>query len=170
MFFQLLNEIVPFDDMENTSKAVIHAVRAIILIEYGENLDYFKNACQYAKKSCELDPKTSYWFHIYSFVLMAKRQFINIHKIKYTTEKLRTIENEIHLAIQRAVTILDIKRTLPINSLFSQFLRKVNELPVLKKNDNLKYNVRLYSTKSKLPFQKLLFKYKTVKKNYHWFN
>lgn len=150
--FQLLNEIVPFNDMRNTSKAVVHAIRAIVLIEYGESLDDFKIACQFAKKSCELDTKTSYWFHIYSLVLMAKRQFISNNKIKYPAEKLHSIENEIQMAIQQAVMIFDEKHTRPINTLFSHFWtakypKKGYKMPVLKKNDNFKYNVRLYFTK-----------------------
>lgn len=146
-YFQLLNEIVPFDKMSNKTKASVYAIRAIILIEYSEDLDYFKNACQYADDACALDPKTSHWFHIYAYVLIAQRQFLIVHKTRYTTDKLRTIENEIHLAIRRAVMSLDMKHTHSLDSLFNQLLTNIiqtnlNESTVLKQTVNSKYNVR----------------------------
>lgn len=133
--------------MNNKTKAAVYAIRAIIFIEYSEDLDYFKNACQYADEACALDPKTSHWFHIYALVLIAQRQFVIIHKIRYTTDKLHTIENEIHLAIRRAIMSLDIKHTHSLDSLFNQLLtnivpRNQNRSTVFKKTVNSKYNVR----------------------------
>lgn len=149
LYFQLLNEIVPFDKMNNKTKAAVYAIRAIILIEYSEDLDFFKNACQYADDACALDPKTSHWFHIYALVLIAQRQFLIVHKIRYTTDELRTIENEIHLAIRRAVMSLDIEHTHSLDSLFNQLLtnivqRNQNGATVLKTTVNSKYNVRKF--------------------------
>lgn len=133
--------------MNNKTKAAVYAIRAIILIEYGEDLDYFKNACQYADDACALDPKTSHWFHIYALVLIAQRQFLIFYKIRYTADKLHPIENEIHLAIRRAVMSLDIKHTHSLDSLFNQLLtnivqRNLNVPTVLKQTVNSKYNVR----------------------------
>lgn len=139
--------------MDNKSKAAIYATHAAILIEYGENLDCFKNACEYAKKACVLDPQTSHWFHIYSLVLITQRQFVLT--LEYTKDKLLLLanksylaENEIILAIQKAVTFSSIKSTFYVNSLvltglnqfsINEFQVKSDEVPVLKQDI-----VRLY--------------------------
>lgn len=139
--------------MDNKSKAALYAVRAAILIEYGEHLDCFENACVYAKKACLLDPQTSEWFHIYLFVLIAQRQFFLT--LEYTKDKLSLLtnksylaENEIILAIQKAVTSSSIKSTCYVNSLVltglnqfstNEFQLESDEVPVLKQDI-----VRLY--------------------------
>lgn len=130
-FKLLFKEIVPFDNMNNKSKAALIAIRAAILIEYGRSLECFKNASKYAKEACELDPKTSHWFHIYSLVLTAQRQFVYTHEL-YSTERLLLqknmlcpTENEINLAIQRAVSSSDGKNTYCVNLLV---LTSLNEL------------------------------------------
>lgn len=113
----MFDEIVPFDNMDNKSKAAVHAIHAVILVEYSQNLNCFKNACEYAKRACELDPETSHWFHIYSLVLIAQRQSVHAHNL-YPTE------NEIQLAIQRAVMFSDEKSTCSINSLILTYLNQ----------------------------------------------
>lgn len=139
--------------MDDKSKAAVHAIHAAILIEYGDDLDCFKNACEYAQKACILDPETSHWFHIYSLVLIAQRQFI--HTLKYTidksfllTSKLDPAENEIRLTIQKAVTYSGIKSTCYVNSFalttLNQFFAhefqvESDKIPALKKDI-----VRLY--------------------------
>lgn len=89
--------------MDAKSKAVVHAVRAASLIEYGGNTQYFKKACDIARKACDLDPNTSYWFYIYSLALTAQRHFVQSHKSSPT-------ENEIN-AIQHAIMLSDGKNT-----------------------------------------------------------
>lgn len=111
----MYDEIVPFDNMDNKSKAAVHAIHAVILIEYSKSINCFKNACKYAKKACELDPETSHWFHIYTLVLIAQRQ-------SALTKNLCTTDNEIHLAIHQAVMFSDGKSTYSINSLISTVL------------------------------------------------
>lgn len=103
--------------MDNKSKAAVHAIHAVILIEYSKSINCFKNASKYAKKACELDPETSHWFHIYTLVLIAQRQSVH-------TENLCITEKEIHLAIQQAVMFSDGKNTCSINSLISTVLNK----------------------------------------------
>lgn len=156
VYFQLFNEIVPFDNMDNKSKAAVYAIRAALLTEYGKSLECFKNASKYAKKACELDPKTSYWLHIYLLVLTAQRQFVYTHEL-YSTEikllqknNLCPTENEINLAIQRAVNFSDAKNTSSVNLLVISTLNELlanefqvaqNGLPVFK-TVNSEYTVR----------------------------
>jgi len=158
IYFQLFKEIVPFDNMNNKSKAALFAIRASILIEYGRSLECFKNASKYAKEACELDPKTSHWFHIYSLVLTAQRQFVYTHEL-YSTETLLLqknmlcpTENEINLAIQRAVSSSDGKNTYSVNLLVLTSLNELlaNEfqvaqkgLPIFKADDS-EYIVRFH--------------------------
>lgn len=65
--------------MDSKSRATIHAIRAAVLIEYG-NPSYLKKACETAKKACDLDSKTSHWFYIHSLALTAQRQFLLSYK------------------------------------------------------------------------------------------
>jgi len=158
IYFQLFKDIVSFDNMNNKSKAALYAIRAAILIEYGKSLECFKNASKYAKEACELDPKTSHWFHIYSLVLTAQRQFVHTHDL-YSTERLLLqknalcpTENEINLAIQQAISSCDGKNTYSVNLLVLISLNELlaNEFPVAQKglpiyqaNDS-EYIVRFY--------------------------
>lgn len=142
--------------MNNKSKAALFAIRAAILIEYGKSLECFKNASKYAKEACELDPKTSHWFHIYSLVLTAQRQFVYTHEL-YSTERLLLqknmlcpTENEINLVIQRAVSSSDGKNTYSVNLLILTSLNELlaNEFQVTQKGlpvfDDSEYIVRFY--------------------------
>ncbi|XP_060853539.1 uncharacterized protein LOC132931653 [Rhopalosiphum padi] len=140
-FKWLFKDIVSFDNMNNKSKAALYAIRAAILIEYGKSLECFKNASKYAKEACELDPKTSHWFHIYSLVLTAQRQFVHTHDL-YSTERLLLqknalcpTENEINLAIQQAISSCDGKNTYSVNLLVLISLNELlaNEFPVAQK-------------------------------------
>lgn len=154
----MLKEIVPFDDMDNKSKAAVYAIRAAILVEYGNSLECFKSASKYAKEACELDPKTSHWFHIYLLVLTAQRQFVYTHKL-YSTERLMLqknalcpTENEINLALKQATSSSDGRNTYSVNLLVLTFLNELldnefqvaqNGLPVFKTDDS-EYIVRFY--------------------------
>lgn len=122
--------------MDDKSKAVVYAIHAAVLIEYSESYDCFENACKYAKKACELDPDNYHWYHIYSLVLIAQRQFVHTHEL-YTkerlffhTNKMCPSENEINLAIQQAFMFSDGKNTCSVNSLvlanLNQFLANEN--------------------------------------------
>ncbi|KAL4120061.1 hypothetical protein QTP88_012804 [Uroleucon formosanum] len=150
-FNSLLKEIVPFDNMDNKSKAAVYTIRAVILVEYGRSLECFKNASKYAKEACTLDPKTSHWFHIYSLVLIAQRQFVYTHEL-YSTERLLLqknglcpTENEINLAIQQAISSSNGKNTYSVNLLVLTSLNELlknelqveqNGLPVFKTDDS----------------------------------
>jgi len=144
--------------MDKKSKAAVYAIRAAILIEYGKSLKCFKNASKYAKEACELDPETSHWFQIYSLVLTTQRQFVYTHKV-YSTERLLLqknafcpTENEINLAIQRAVSSSARKNTYSVNLLVLTSLNELlaNEFQVaqngfpVSKTDNSEYIVRFY--------------------------
>jgi len=144
--------------MDNKSQAAVHAIHAVILIEYSESLNSFINACKYACKACELDPKTPQWFHINALVMAAQRQFVLTHKLEianigalYSYEELCPTENDINLAIRQAVLCLDGKRTCSVHSLVLTALNQFspmeiqplpNTLPVIKPI-NSKYVVRL---------------------------
>lgn len=144
--------------MDNKSKAAVYATRAAILIEYGKSLECFKNASKYAKEACELDPTTSHWFHIYSLVLTAQRQFVYTHEL-YSTERLLLqknalcpTENQINFAIQQAISSSDGNNTYSINLLVLTSLNELmdnefqvaqNGLPVIKTDDS-EYIVRFY--------------------------
>ncbi|VVC40329.1 Hypothetical protein CINCED_3A006327 [Cinara cedri] len=145
-FKQLFEEIVLFKDMNNKAKATIYAIHAVILIEYNEHLNCFKNACEYANEACILDPEISDWFHIYLFVLITQRRFM--HSSKCTsdksvllTNKLYPGDNEIRLTLQKALTSSGIKSTRYVNSLVlaalnqffaTEFQMESNNVPALK--------------------------------------
>lgn len=123
--------------MDNKTQAAVHAIHAVILIEYGESLDSFINACKYACRACELDPKTSHWFHINSLVLAVQRQFVLTHKSEianigslYSYEELCPTENEINLAIRRAVLSSDGNHTCSIYSLVLTTLNQFTPLEI----------------------------------------
>lgn len=139
--------------MDNISKAAVHAIHAIILIEFAENLDSFKDACKYADKACTLDPKTYYWYHIYSLVLIAQKHF-EIHQSGHSTDKLCKIEKEIRLSIRRAIVItLDVRHIYPVYLILITTLNKFlafkfqtelkelcdSKLPVDSNNNNVRY-------------------------------
>lgn len=90
--------------MDPRSRATVYAIRAAVLTEYGGSINYYKKACECAKKACDLDPSTSYWFYIHSLALTAQRQFTQTHKSSPT-------ESEIN-AIQQAIMLSDGKNTL----------------------------------------------------------
>lgn len=90
--------------MDPKSRAAVHAVRAVVLNEYGGNPVYLKKAIDCAKKACDLDPNTSYWFYVYSLALTAHRHFL-------LTRKSKPNENEIN-SIQQAILLSDGKNTL----------------------------------------------------------
>jgi len=77
--------------MDSKSRAAVHAIRATVLIEYGGNVIYLKKACEVAKKACDLDPKTSYWFYIHSLALQAQRKFLLSPKSIPTENEMNTI-------------------------------------------------------------------------------
>ncbi|XP_025197325.1 uncharacterized protein LOC112596062 [Melanaphis sacchari] len=87
----LLDDIVLFSIMDSKSRASVHAIRAAVLIEYGGNLNYLKKACEMAKKACDLDPKTSYWFYIHSLALAAQRQFLQPYRSIPTEKEINAI-------------------------------------------------------------------------------
>lgn len=144
--------------MDNKSKAAVHAIHAAILIEYGENLNCYKNACKYVKKAFELDSKTSHWSHVYALVLITQREFLRSHNL-YVVEKplLKTNEmcltkNVIDLAIQKAIMSSNDDS---ISSLSSLILTVLNQFMTNKfkmelnglsgfKTVNLKSMVRFY--------------------------
>lgn len=89
--------------MDSKSRAAVHAVHAAILNEYVGNPTFFKKATEYAKKACDLDPNTSYWFYVYSLALTAQRHYLHTRKSKPT-------DGEIN-AIQQAILLSDGKNT-----------------------------------------------------------
>ncbi|XP_027854457.1 uncharacterized protein LOC114133034 [Aphis gossypii] len=86
----LLDDIVLLAVMDSKSRAAIHAIRAAVLIEYG-NPSYLKKACETAKKACDLDPKISHWFYIHSLALTAQRQFLQSYKSVPTENEINAI-------------------------------------------------------------------------------
>ncbi|VVC40331.1 Hypothetical protein CINCED_3A024167 [Cinara cedri] len=100
----LLESITSFANMDPKSRAAVYAVHSAVLNEYYRNPTFLKKASYYAKKACDLDPNTSYWFYIFSITLTAQRQYFQTCKSKPT-------ENEIN-AIQQAIVLSDGKNTL----------------------------------------------------------
>lgn len=91
--------------MDSKPRAAVHSVRAAILTEYGGIC--LKKACEYAKKACDLDPKTANWFYIYSLSLTAQRRFLHSYKSCPSCPA----ENEID-SIQQAVMLSEEKNPL----------------------------------------------------------
>lgn len=90
--------------MNSKPRAAVHAVRAAILTEYGGELTSFIKACESAKKACDLDPKTAYWFYIYSLSLTTRRHFLH-------SCRSGPAENEVNM-IQQAVMLSEEKHPL----------------------------------------------------------
>lgn len=88
--------------MDSKSRAAVYAVHAAILNEYDGNPTFL--APYYAKKACDLDPNTSYWFYIFSITLTAQRQYLQTRKSKPTEYELN--------AIQQAILLSHAKNTL----------------------------------------------------------
>jgi len=84
--------------MDSKSKATIHAIRAAVFIEYSGSPHILKRACDSAKKACDLDPNTSYWFYIHSIALTTQRQFLQSHKSYPTDNEINTIQQAIMLS------------------------------------------------------------------------
>jgi len=84
--------------MNSKSRASVYAIRAAVLIEYGENIVYLSKACDVAKLACDLDSKTSHWFYIHSLALTAERKFLMSHKSKPTNDEINAINQAIFLS------------------------------------------------------------------------
>ncbi|XP_050434711.1 uncharacterized protein LOC126841936 [Adelges cooleyi] len=136
----LLDDIVPFPSLTCKPRAAVHAARAAVLIEYGGNSGYFKKANECAKKACDLDPTSSYWFYLYSIVMSAQRQFLQSFK-SCPTEKEKT-------AIQNAIMLSDGKNTkynfhrmvLDRETIVSEFHADKNNRDKIKMEKNIKDN------------------------------
>uniref|UniRef100_A0A2S2QZ41 ribonuclease H n=1 Tax=Sipha flava TaxID=143950 RepID=A0A2S2QZ41_9HEMI len=89
-FNMLLDEIVPFEIMDDKLKAVVHIIHAAILMEYGINQECYK----YAQIACNLDPNTSHWWHIHACVL-TKRQFLFRKKLSLNTKIIETVKRAV---------------------------------------------------------------------------
>jgi hypothetical protein len=85
-----LDEIVPFEIMDDKLKAVVHIIHAAILMEYGINQECYK----YAQIACNLDPNTSHWWHIHACVL-TKRQFLFRKKLSLNTKIIETVKRAV---------------------------------------------------------------------------
>ncbi|XP_022166150.1 uncharacterized protein LOC111030787 [Myzus persicae] len=94
----LLEDISSFAKMNSKSRASVHAVRAAVLTEYGENIVYLSKACDMAKLACDLDPKTSHWFYIHSLALTAERKCLMAHKLKPTDDEINAISQAVYLS------------------------------------------------------------------------
>lgn len=86
-----MEDISSFANMDSKSRASIHAIRAAVLIEYGDNFVYLSKACDMAKKACDLDSKTSHWYYIYSLALTAQRQLSSTHQLIPANNEINAI-------------------------------------------------------------------------------
>jgi len=84
--------------MDSKSRASVYAIRAAVLIEYGENLVYLSKACDMAEKACDLDPKTSHWYYIHSLALTALRQLSLTQKSIPADDEISAIHQAIVLS------------------------------------------------------------------------
>ncbi|KAL5239365.1 hypothetical protein ACI65C_006775 [Semiaphis heraclei] len=92
-----LKDICSFACVDSKSRASIHAIRAAVLIEYGENLGYVSKACGLSKKACAFDPNTSYWFYIHSLALTALRQLLLYNSLP-ANDEIKAINQAIVLS------------------------------------------------------------------------
>jgi len=125
-----LDDISSFANMDSKLRASVYAIRAAVLIEYGENLVYLSKACDMAKKACDLDPKTSHWYYIHSLALTVQRQLS-------LTRKLIPSDDEIN-AIHQAIVLSNGK-----NPLFNYHRLVMDDISINKENqkftDMIKY-------------------------------
>lgn len=116
------------------SIAAIHAIQAAVYIEYGHDECYFKQADEYSKLACTLDPINPYWFYLHSLVLRAYRIFLN-------TNLLGPTENEKN-AIQQSIALSDDQNIIYIK--YHEILLFKDTVLSEFRNDKLK-NIKLLS-------------------------
>jgi len=93
-----LEDISSFANMDSKLRSSVHAIRAAVLIEYGENLVNLSKACDMAKKACDLDSNTSHWYYIHSLALTAQRQLSSTHKLIPSDDEINAIHQAIMLS------------------------------------------------------------------------
>lgn len=90
-----MRTIIPFSDLNNESKAAVYAIKAAVLIEYGDNEDDFEKAVKCTTIACDFNPTGAYWYYFHSLAQTAHRN----HK---QTSHSCPSKNEMN-AIQRAI-------------------------------------------------------------------
>jgi len=115
--------------MDSKSRASVHAIRAAVLIEYGDNLLYFTKACDMAKKACHLDRKTSQWFYIHSLALTAQRHFSNSHdKSIPANDEIKAIHQAILLSNRKNPLFVYHKLVIDRDSAVGNFYKNKNKI------------------------------------------
>lgn len=126
-FFQLLDDISSFANMDSKSRATVHAIRAAVLTEYGEDINYLKKACEFGKKACELDPNNPHWFYIHSLALMAERRFLCTYKSCPSKFEISAIQQAILLSDGKNVYYNYQRMTLDKDTIVDKFHRNENK-------------------------------------------
>lgn len=65
--------IIPFSDLNHESKAAVYAIKAAVLIEYGDDEDDFEKAVKCTTLACDFNPTGAYWFYFHSLAQTACR-------------------------------------------------------------------------------------------------
>lgn len=113
--------------MDKKSRAVVHAIRAAVLTEYGGNTINYKKACECAKKACELDPNTSHWFYIYSLALTAQRTCLQSFKSNPTENEINAIQQAVKLSEGKNILFEFKKMTINRDSINWNFHNNINK-------------------------------------------
>ncbi|XP_023714388.1 uncharacterized protein LOC111868185 isoform X2 [Cryptotermes secundus] len=87
---QTLHSVCKFEEMDNSCKAAIWGVRAVVSMEYG--YQGTKAAVEYIEKALELDPEQGEWHFLYGKCLGRIRRIYNFNEIPPQKE-LKALEN-----------------------------------------------------------------------------
>ncbi|XP_050544972.1 uncharacterized protein LOC126907613 [Daktulosphaira vitifoliae] len=133
----LLDEIIPFENIEFKSKAAIYAVHAAVLVEYGEKICDFKKAKKYAKEACNLDSTNAQWQYVYSQVLAAHRYFLFKDQLfsNPTKNEICLVQNAVILSKENEEKINFHKFTLEWDIIINNFYRTVDKKSAAKNKE-----------------------------------
>ncbi|VVC40332.1 Hypothetical protein CINCED_3A016949 [Cinara cedri] len=138
----LLETIKPFSKMKAKCKAVVFAIEAAVLIEYGGSKDYFEKAEECSQKACNLNPSNSYWFYLHALVLRTRRVFLKTYKSCPTDNEIDSINQSIMLSNGQNLFIRYHEITLYKEKFFYNFYANKNKTNTFQK---IKFGDDLYT-------------------------
>lgn len=82
--------------MDSKSRAAVYAIHSAVCTEIGGKA--LQNAVKFAKKACDLDSDTAYWFYFHSVAMTAQRQYQNSYKSCPTESEFDAIQHAVILS------------------------------------------------------------------------
>lgn len=90
--------IIPFYDLNHESKAAVYAIKAAVLIEYGDNEDDLKKAVECTTRACDFNPTGAYWFYFHSLAQTAYRNHKQTSHSCPSNNEMNAIQQAIFLS------------------------------------------------------------------------